>query len=202
MPGVAKGQSLELFGSAGPTLTDPGNSVAVGAGFSPHSRLTLVFTFDRTHLESRTTTYPGGFSSSRGGTLYVGAAELRVVPFGRARFGPYGLAGLATGMSRPNVNDRFPDRVTNRVAAMFLGGGVQVPLGERFTVFGDGRMMFGGKEERASSRSRPCGRGCPGASRIPSLELGMSRISTQHCVEFLHDGPEVAVAGRPPARHS
>ena len=31
-PGVAKGQSVELFGSAGPTITDTGNSFAAGAG--------------------------------------------------------------------------------------------------------------------------------------------------------------------------
>ena len=142
-PGAATGQSLELFGSAGPTITDEGNSFAVGAGFSPHSRLTLVFTFDRTHLESRTTQYPDGFSSFRGGTLYLGAAELRVVPFGRSRLGPYGLAGLATGVSYPNVNDRFPNPVTNYVAAMFFGGGIHVPLGAQFTVFADARMTLG-----------------------------------------------------------
>jgi len=142
-PDAATGQSLELFGSAGPTITDDGNSFAVGAGFSPHSRLTLVFSFERTHLESRTRQFPGGSSSFRGGTLYLGAAELRVVPFGRGRFGPYGLAGLATGVSYPNVNDRFPNPVTNHVAAMSLGGGIHAPIDERFTVFADVRMTVG-----------------------------------------------------------
>jgi hypothetical protein len=144
-PAVAAGQSFELFGSAGPTISDAGHSVAVGAGLSPHPRLTLVFTFDRTHLESRTTRYPDGFSTFRGGTLYLGAAELRVLPFGRHRVGPYGLAGLATGFSRPNVTDRFTDRVTNRVGAMFLGGGIHIPVNERITLFADGRLMVGGE---------------------------------------------------------
>ena len=144
-PGVAHGQSLELFGSAGPTLADAGHSFAVGAGFSPHSRLTLVFTFDRTHVDSQTTHYPDGYSSFRGGTLYLGAAELRVVPFRRDRFGPYGLAGLATGMSHPNVNETFPNRVTNFVMGIFMGGGVHAPLGEQVTFFADFRMLVGGE---------------------------------------------------------
>ena len=145
VPGAATGQSLELFGSAGPTIIDEGNSFAVGAGFSPHSRLTLVFSFDRTHIESWTSFDDGVFSSFRGGTLFLGTAELRVVPFGRGRFGPYGLAGLATGVSRPNVNDMFPTPVTNYVAAVFLGGGIHIPVGEQFTVFGDVRMLGGGE---------------------------------------------------------
>lgn len=144
-PGIATAQSLELFASGGPTVSDAGHSVAIGAGFSPHRVLTLVFAFERTHLESRTKSYPDGFSSFRGGTLYLGSAELRVVPFGRARVGPYGLAGLFTGVSRPNVNVIFPNRVTNFSAGMFLGGGIHMPLNERFTVFADGRMMVGGE---------------------------------------------------------
>jgi hypothetical protein len=144
-PGLAKGQSLELFGSAGPTISDAGHSVAAGAGFSPHRLLTLVFSFDRTHLESRTTTYPGGFSYFRGGTLYLGSAELRVLPFGRARIGPYGLGGFFTGISRPNVNVNFRNPITNFAAGMFIGGGIHIPVNEQFNVFADGRMMVGGE---------------------------------------------------------
>ena len=142
-PGVANGQSVELFGSAGPTITDTGNSVAAGAGFSPTSRMTLVFNVERTHLSSRTTRDGDVVSSFRGGTLLLGTAELRVAPFRRGRFGPYGLAGFAAGVSRPNVNAVFPDRVSNQVRAMFFGGGIEVPLGERMTVFADARMMVG-----------------------------------------------------------
>ena len=144
-PGGAQAQSVELFASVGPTVSDTGHSVAVGAGFSPHRLLTLVFTFDRTHLESRTKVYPDGFSSFRGGTLYLGTGELRVVPFGRHRIGPYGLGGVFTGISRPNVNVTFPNRVTNFAAGMFIGGGIHIPVNERFTVFADGRMMVGGE---------------------------------------------------------
>ena len=144
-PGMVRAQSLELFGSAGPTVHDVGHSVAAGAGFSPHRLLTLVFTVDRTHVESRTTRYPDGFSSFRGGTLYLGAAELRVAPFGRDRIRPYGLAGLAAGISRPNVNATFRDRVTNHVAGIFFGGGIHIPVTAQFSLFADGRLLVGGE---------------------------------------------------------
>ena len=142
-PAVASGQSLELYGSAGPTITDTGNSFAAGAGFSPTSYLTMVFTFERTHLSTRTRRYDDVVSSFRGGTLFLGNAEVRYTPFRRNRVGPYALAGLATGVSRPNVNELFRNRVTNHVQAIFLGGGVHVPLGERMTVFADARMLVG-----------------------------------------------------------
>jgi hypothetical protein len=143
VPSAVNGQSFALYGAAGPTITDPGNSVAVGVGFSPASRLTLVFNAERTHLSSRTTGHGALVSHFRGGTLLLGTAELRVAPFGRGRFGPFGVAGLAAGVSRPNVNNRFPNRITNRVRAMLLGGGVDLPVGERLSVFADVRMTVG-----------------------------------------------------------
>jgi hypothetical protein len=143
LPGVASSQSLELFGSAGPTITDTGNSFAVGAGFSPTSRITLVFNFERTHLATQTSRDGDVVSTFRGGTLFLGTGEFRYAPFGRSRVRPYGLAGFAGGISRPNVNDRFQDRITNRVRAFFAGGGVDVPVGEQLSVFADVRMMLG-----------------------------------------------------------
>ena len=142
-PSVVNGQSFELYGSAGPTLIDTGNSFAAGVGFSPTSRLTIGFNFERTHLSSRTSREGSVVSSFRGGTLLLGTAELRFAPFGRGRFGPFGVAGVAAGVSHPNVNDMFPSRVTNRVGAMFFGGGVNVPLSERMILFADARMMVG-----------------------------------------------------------
>ena len=50
---------------------------------------------------------------------------------------------MAAGVSHPNVNDVFTDRVTNEVRAFFLGGGINVPLGNQLTVFADARMTVG-----------------------------------------------------------
>jgi hypothetical protein len=143
-PWMASAQSFVLQGSAGPTLVDSGYSLAGGIGYSPTSRLAVLFDIERTHLSSRLSSDGrGGFSGFRGGTLTLGSAQLRVTPFGRDRVGPYGLVGFAAGVSRPNVNELFPDPVTNDVRAMFFGGGIHVPIKERVSFFADGRMMIG-----------------------------------------------------------
>lgn len=143
-PWVASAQSFVLHGSAGPTLVDSGYSVAGGIGFSPASRLAVLFDMERTHLSSRLSSDGrGGVSGFRGGTLTMGSAQLRVTPFGHDRVGPYGLVGFAAGVSRPNVNELFPDPVTNNVRAVFFGGGIHVPIKERVSFFADGRMMIG-----------------------------------------------------------
>ncbi|HUE85771.1 MAG TPA: hypothetical protein VMO26_06800 [Vicinamibacterales bacterium] len=51
----ASGQSVVLQGSAGPTITDAGHSVAAGIGFSANSRVTILVAVERTHLSSRVT---------------------------------------------------------------------------------------------------------------------------------------------------
>jgi hypothetical protein len=69
--------------------------------------------------------------------------ELRASLLGRDRVSPYVFGGTGAGVSRPNVNERFPDRVTNDARVLFFGGGIHVPLGERISVFGDVRMVVG-----------------------------------------------------------
>lgn len=143
LPNLAAGQSVSVRGSAGPTLRDSGYSVSAGVGFSPTSRLTLLFSYDQTHLSSWTRSDGRSISSFRGGTLFQGAAELQVAPFGRGRLGPYGLVGLAAGRSRLNVNPVFPDPITNDVRAAFVGGGLHVPVRDRLSMFVDARFMLG-----------------------------------------------------------
>jgi hypothetical protein len=142
-PPTARGQSFELYGSAGPTITDAGHSLAAGVGVSPTSRLTLLVSVERTHLSSQIRREAGSVSHFRGGTYLLGTAELRFAPLGRGRIGPFAVAGFAAGVSRPNVNDIFPTPVTNGARAVYGGGGLLVPLGPRFTVFADVRMLIG-----------------------------------------------------------
>ena len=142
-PSVASAQSFGVQGSAGPTMTDPGNSLAAGVEFSPTSHLTFVLDVERTHLSSRIRTYEDGVTSAfRGGTVTLAAPALRVSLLGRERVGPYGLIGLAAGVSRPNVTDLFPNRVSTEVRAPFAGGGIQVPLKNRVTLFAEARLML------------------------------------------------------------
>lgn len=141
---TASGQSITLQGSAGPTIRDTGYSAAAAIGFSPTSRLTVLFGAEQTHLASRVTTDGSGNGSAfRGGTFTFAEAELQVSLLPRERASPYLLGGVGVGKSRPNVNDLFPDPITNDARAIFFGGGIRVPLGEKFSVFGDVRMTVG-----------------------------------------------------------
>jgi hypothetical protein len=143
-PRVVSGQLFTVHGAAGPTLIDRGYSLAAGAGITPTRHLSILFGVERTDLSSRSTSDGrGGSSAFRGGSLTVGSAQLRVAPFGHDRVGPYGLAGFAAGVSRPNVNESFADPVTNDVWAVFFGGGLLVPLTDQLNAFVDGRMMIG-----------------------------------------------------------
>jgi hypothetical protein len=137
-------QSFTVHGAAGPTIIDSGYSVAAGLGIAATSHFAFDFSIERTHLSTEITRDARGvISSFRGGTLTIGTAQLRASLFDTNRVGPYGIVGFAAGVSRPNVNEIFPDRVTNGVRAMFFGGGLYVPLGERVNAFADVRMMIG-----------------------------------------------------------
>jgi hypothetical protein len=142
-PSAARGQSFELYGSAGPSITDPGLSLAGGVGVSLTSRLSLFANIERTHLWSQIRRESDSTSYFRGGTILLGSAELRFAPRGRGRVGPFAVAGFAAGASRPNVNEVFPTPVTNGARAVFGGGGVLVPFGQRLTAFADVRMLIG-----------------------------------------------------------
>jgi hypothetical protein len=143
VPAIAAAQTFDLHGSAGPTVTDAGYSLAGGVGFSPASRLTFVVDVEQTHLSTRVETDSrGSITTFRGGTVTLGTAALRVSLFGSDRIGPYAIAGFGAGVSKPNVTPTFPNRVTNNVFAPFVGGGLQVPLNDHLTIFADGRMML------------------------------------------------------------
>ena len=77
-PPAARGQSFELYGSAGPTITDAGLSLAGGVGVSPTSRLTLFASIERTHLSSQVRRETDSTSYFRGGTylLEIGRAHV------------------------------------------------------------------------------------------------------------------------------
>lgn len=144
VPTPARSQSVVVHGSAGPTLVDPGYSLAAGAGWTPWSRVTVSLNLERTHLSSRVRSDGrDGTSTFRGGNLTLGAAELRLSLLPHTRVTPYVLAGYAAGVSRPNVNAMFPERVTHDVRGVFGGGGIHVPLRPQLGLFADARIMIG-----------------------------------------------------------
>lgn len=146
--GLAIAQPFGVHGSAGPTLRESGYSVAAGIDVSPLPYLACVLNVERTHIASRVSRDGDVISSFRGATLTLGTAELRVRPFGHHRVGPYGLIGLGDGVARPNEDEQFPgEGTTGRVRAVFLGGGLHVPVRQRLSIFAEFRMMLVGEVE-------------------------------------------------------
>lgn len=143
VPALAHAQAFVAAASAGPTLNDRGYSAAASAGWSPWSRVDIALGIERTRLSSRTRTDGHGSQSHfRGGTVTVGAAEVRLALFPLDHVTPYVLGGLAVGRSRPTVNAAFPVPVENHVRAVFGGAGLRVPLGARLALFADARLML------------------------------------------------------------
>lgn len=146
VPTLVTAQSFDVHASGGPTLVDRGYSVAGGVGWSPLSHLQISVNAERTHLQMRVESTPQSSSVFRGGTVTVGSVEAQLSLLARTRFTPYVLAGFAAGRSRPNVNERFPQEVTNDVRAVFAGGGVLMPLRPNVALYADVRWMVGDED--------------------------------------------------------
>jgi hypothetical protein len=134
-------ERLSLQVAAGPALTlvgGGGNVLSAAFGYSPASRLELLLNVERTYVPFRL--YG---SNTRGGTLTFVSGELRVALLPGARVAPFAMAGVGGGVSRPNVNAEFPDRVRNDLRVLYIGGGVRVPLRRGFSLWGDARCMLG-----------------------------------------------------------
>lgn len=155
-PAIATGQSFQLQGAAGPNFLDtghnltygidPGFSLSAGAGFSPSPRVTFLLEVERTHRASQLRVDArGGEFGFRGGTSTLAVPQMRLALFRPDRVGPYGIVGLAAGVSRLNATESYPEHTSNGVQALVFGGGIHVPLGERVSVFADGRAIFGGE---------------------------------------------------------
>jgi hypothetical protein len=127
---------------AGAHLNEGGNLQSLSFGYTPWRGVTFLVNVERDHVPTKVTTYPDGFAASRGGTLTTAGAELRyTAPIGR-RVSPYVMTGGAAGVSRPNVNDIFPNRVSNLARMMYAGGGVRIPVRPHLDVFADARFML------------------------------------------------------------
>jgi hypothetical protein len=153
MPQVATGQTpdsqpagfdrVSLQVAAGPLVNSGGgHTLSAAFGFSPISRVDLVVNVERQHLPFQRGTFSDGFSVTRGGTLTWVSGEVRASLFPPDRVSPYGLAGIGGGVSRPTVNETFPNAVENDLRVVYFGGGVRVPIRSGFSVFGDARAML------------------------------------------------------------
>ncbi len=145
--GQGAGGRVSIQGAVGTHLKEGGNNGSVSAGFSPVARLELLVSAERSHWPTRVTRS----AATRGGTTTFISGEVRFVPIPSARVSPYVLASAGRGVSRPNVNEIFPDRVTNEAwLLLFGGGGVRVGLTRRLSAFAD--LRFGIQGERDTIR--------------------------------------------------
>jgi hypothetical protein len=114
--------------AVGTHLNEGGDLQAVSFGYSPTRHFALLVNVERNHIPTEVRYYGNGFAATRGGTLTTVTGEFRLTPGPGTRLAPFVFAGGGAGRSRPNVNDMFPDRVTNRAVVVYGGGGVLFPL--------------------------------------------------------------------------
>jgi hypothetical protein len=135
-------QRLSLQVAAGPTLISAGNVLSAAFGYSPASRLELRVNVERAHLPFRLKRFTDGYSATRGGTMTFVSGEVRLALLPADRVSPFAMAGIGGGVSRPTVNAQFPDPVRNDLRVLYFGGGVGVPLGRGFSLWGDARAIL------------------------------------------------------------
>jgi hypothetical protein len=125
-----------------------GDVESVSIGYAPTPKLTILVNGTRTHRPTHVQYFPDGVTSAtRGGTVQFVSGEVRFTPRSDERVSPYAMAGAGLGVSRPNVNDIFPNRVTNAAYVWFSGGGLAVPLGPHLRVFGDVSALLLGERD-------------------------------------------------------
>jgi hypothetical protein len=161
-PAVAAGQGtgtrVSVQGAVGTDINAGGDGQSVSIGFSPHERLAILIGAERSHWPTEMTRPDAtDFSATRGGTTTFISGEIRFLLVTFNRISPYVLASAGRGISRPHVNDIFPDRVTNDATLLFFGGGVRMVVTERLSAFAD--MRFGIQAERDSILGRAPVRG-------------------------------------------
>jgi hypothetical protein len=147
--GQGTGSRVSVQGSAGTDINAGGDSQSVSIGFSPNGRLDILISAERAHWPTEVTRSDGrDFSATRGGTTTFVSGGVRFLLVRGNRLSPYVLASAGRGISRPNVNDLFPERVSNDATLLFFGGGVTIALSERLSAFAD--IRFGIQSERDS----------------------------------------------------
>lgn len=110
-------------GAAGLQVYYDGSAQSVAFGFSPNRSLTVLVSAERTHIQDRVALYEDGYSAERGGTEQFVTGGVRYAFLTRRRVAPYVLGGIGCGISRPNVNEFFPDRKERNIHVLYYGGG-------------------------------------------------------------------------------
>lgn len=145
-PAAAQGQAPErrfsLEAAAGFQVYYTGHAELVAFGFAPTRSLTFLISAQQSHVKDEITLYENSFDSERGGTEQFVAGELRYAFLPRKRVSPYVVVGAGGGISRPNVNEFFPDRKQREIGVFFYGAGVRMPVRPWLDAFVDTRLIM------------------------------------------------------------
>jgi hypothetical protein len=146
LPAVAAGQEtgigVSVQGAAGSHFGDGGDTQSLGLGVWFGERFGVVVNAERSHVPTDVTFYADGYAATRGATTRFVSGEFRYVPVTYKRLSPYVIAGIGRGVSHPNVNEFFPNRVTHTVMLVFPGFGASVRMTDHLSAFADLRIMF------------------------------------------------------------
>jgi hypothetical protein len=138
--GTSRRFSLDL--GLGSHFKDGGDVESMSIGFALSRNVALAATIERSHIPTRLSTYPDGYSVTRNGTLASISGEFRLtIPVGD-RWTPYGVVGRGVGESVLNVNEFFPNPVTRTADLMYAGGGVRYSLGPAVALFSDAKLIL------------------------------------------------------------
>lgn len=133
---------LSLEGAAGLQVYYRGDMQSVAFGFAPARKLTLLISAERSFVRDEIEMYDDGYAFERGGTEQFVSGELRYAFFTDRRVSPYVLGGAGFGVSRPSVNEFFPDRNDRSIHVFYYGVGVRIPIRPRLDAFVDTRFIM------------------------------------------------------------
>jgi hypothetical protein len=133
---------LSLEGAAGLQVYYRGSMQSIAFGFAPTRSLTLLVSAERSYVRDTIEQYEDGYAFERGGTERFVSVEVRYAFLLSRRVSPYVLGGGGGGISRPNVNEFFPDRNDREIQVFYYGAGVRIPIRPWLDVFGDGRFVM------------------------------------------------------------
>ena len=128
-------------GAAGFQLYYEGRAESVAFGFAPNRSLTVLVSLQRVSTQDRGP-YEQWYLPERGSTEQFLSGEVRYAFLTRRRLSPYVLGGIGGGISRPNVNQYFPDKRERHIQTLYYGGGVRIPVAARFDAFVDTRLIM------------------------------------------------------------
>lgn len=141
-PSGTPDRRLSLEAAAGLQISYVGSTLSGAFGFAPTRNLTMLVSVERSHVRDEIDQFDDGYGFERGGTETFVSAELRYAFLARRRVSPYVLGGAGRGISRPTVNEFFPDANERNIQVIYYGAGVRMPLGPRVDAFVDARVIM------------------------------------------------------------